>query len=198
MNITIDISKNINKTYAYVYMYTNVKVTKSNIKCNQLAVSLCAFGRVPGSWDGSETWRGKTFGGGIGSCAKALHAARRCIPWSLGITGHHWATLSQYVEQYSLQYVTTHSQFNTLKNTWWPSFRVIWTWCICAQAVYRCGLYSLSMSFMFLAGSWRAPAVSVYARSTWVRHFIDMLRYLLNPSDTVCSGDIQQARRRGG
>ena len=69
-----------------------VQPTCSLVVC----LSACA---LPGSWDGGETWRGKTFGGGIGSCAKALcDAAWLCIAWTLGITGYHRATLLQDVE----------------------------------------------------------------------------------------------------
>ena len=69
-----------------------VQPTCSLVVC----LSACA---LQGSWDGGETWRGKTFGGGIGSCAKALcDAAWLCIAWTLGITGYHRATLLQDVE----------------------------------------------------------------------------------------------------
>ena len=96
--------------YVYVYIYIRM-ICKHQVQptcCFGVCLSACA---LPGSWDGSETWRGETFGGGIGSCAKALHGAAFLELWaSLGITGHHWATLSQYVEQY----VTTHSQVKML------------------------------------------------------------------------------------
>ena len=93
-----------------VYIYTHDMQTSS---ANQLVVSECAFRRVPCQEAEMAARREeeKRLEEEFGSCAKALHGAAFLELWaSLGITGHHWATLSQYVEQY----VTTHSQVKML------------------------------------------------------------------------------------
>ena len=121
-------------------------------------------------------------------------AAWRCIPWTPGITGHHWASLGITGHHWATVTICGAICHNTFTS---QDVEHIWTlsgwafeWFGRDAFVHRLSgqLHSFSMSFMFSACSW----------SAWVPHFVDMLRYLSNPSDTVCFGDIQQARWRGG